>query len=1803
MSVIIKIVEVTDLDSKADRYIKIVFRGVEHLTQLIKGCKGTVTFNEEFTWPLRTPIAEDEFADLSLYSKSMFGSDKLVAVYKCPLSSLSGEETFELSDNLRNTYDRIIKSEIKLELTYRLPLKSESEDIRIELPDDIAEGDANGVIVNNMLREVPMGVAFKGPRSHISSSSNGRTESKFGPIGGEDRTDVAAGMEMKEVFHPRTPTIHLPKVVSAKYCEWQVQVKIIEAKSLSGMGIEPFVEISVGNQKKHTTTKPHNNNPSWDEFFVFEFKLPKEQLLDQIVLFQVVTGRSLVSQGTLIGQFKLDLWTVYEQNDHSFFSKWAVLLGAEPNDIKGHLRVDISVLGKGAHVKPPPQKQELAICDENMLLPRGIQAHRSVAAYSVRIYAAQGLPRMITNLMANVKKAITGKIKDLADPYVEVSFAGCKGRTKTIKSSYEPEFNQEIIFWEFLPPMCRRFKIQLRDGDEAIGTHFLDLKEISDMQGGTQRDGFMPCFGPCWVHLYGSTRDYSYFNENNELNEGIGEGISYRGRVLLEVETTEYEPCETGIVEVKDFLPPRASKKRKLPKERQFQLFSCFYEASMIDKRSGERPVQFEISIGEHGYHTEDNTSKDSKSLRGSKSEEELHLLQSDCDENSDGFTVTKALKPADHSKRYCIMRWEDCKPCLNLKFALGDERTRHFYQSIILKHYSRLEDNLDELDERIKLNLSGTKSVLKRVLQDLVHGCNALIKITNEKSSENDLRNILDEYRFEIRTTEVDRISKEAAEMLRNLTSDKECIRKICDDLREKHLNAIKKLLYEPHHGFPDIFIWMLSGGKRVAYARIPAVDVLFSGNDYERGLHCGKLQTVFLKPVVKKGNHETDWLIHAKLNMIVWLGLHSERHHVLKYAPKGFSKESEVPRSIKYNQSNHFILRAHIYQARSLFGSDDTGLSDALARVIYCDKVKETQVMWETRSPTWDQMLKFKKLTIWGDVDEFRCSPPLVVIEIYDKDKNSEMEFIGRSMATPVVKLLNQTYSKPFFPPVLQWFPIRRGEDKAGDLLAAFELFQTCDDDLSLPYDPDPLPNGVVGIPQEIKPKTMTYIVEVYFWGVREMKRVKYLHVIRPRVNLDCCYKVRAFDTKTRKKCQNKQQSISSSICKNARFNPNFEDPVVVFEVDLPDERYTPPVTIRVSDCRPFGRNVLAGSYVINSLQKYIQKTEDYERMIKTENHGFSRCFSTSASIPNGVTTDRKLPLPNATKENILKKTQKKKEEIIDWWTRLHVSECVTDSGTDTEDSGEAGNNNSNNNNNNNDAQVVPKIMIYPCELEKVKHFGEFSDAVETFPLTMGKQIGDDDDNFDLRRFSGKFKGCIRIWKAESLPDKYNDIESFKPTFREHKLLKYDPVKVLVRVYVIKGSNLKPADPNGKADPYLVVTLGKHKVNDKKNAVTRQLNPEFGRMFEFEAELPFDNLLTVQVFDWDLASFDDFIGETKIDIENRYYSKHRATCGLPLVYDPHGCCKWRDSMKPSQILLDLCKREGRPHPEFIENECRIGTKRFIPNSKSFKDEKGNSTPSKEHAALKALRDFATLEDGYHLVPEHIESRTLYRPDKPGISQGTVEMWVDMFSMEGPSPGPPVDIAPRKPEEFELRVIVWNTDHIPPADTNVLTGIPSSDIYVKGWLEGQIDDIQKTDVHYRSTDGNGMFNWRFVFPFLFHRAKQKFVTKKKASIIGFDEWEETHDPMLRLEVLDADVFSSDDLIGNLEINITKVPPPMKASKLCKLDMLDTKENLSSLIQNCAMRGWWAIRGYNEEGNIVQKGEVELEFELEKGRS
>ena len=56
--------------------------------------------------------------------------------------------------------------------------------------------------------------------------------------------------------------------------------------------------------------------------------------------------------------------------------------------------------------------------------------------------------------------------------------------------------------------------------------------------------------------------------------------------------------------------------------------------------------------------------------------------------------------------------------------------------------------------------------------------------------------------------------------------------------------------------------------------------------------------------------------------------------------------------------------------------------------------------------------------------------------------------------------------------------------------------------------------------------------------------------------------------------------------------------------------------------------------------------------------------------------------------------------------------------------------------------------------------------------------------------------------------------------------------------------------------------------------------------RVYELDCTIPLESELKVQIFDYDYLSGDDLIGETKIDLENRYLSTHRGICGLPKRY-----------------------------------------------------------------------------------------------------------------------------------------------------------------------------------------------------------------------------------------------------------------------------------------------------------------------------
>ena len=46
-----------------------------------------------------------------------------------------------------------------------------------------------------------------------------------------------------------------------------------------------------------------------------------------------------------------------------------------------------------------------------------------------------------------------------------------------------------------------------------------------------------------------------------------------------------------------------------------------------------------------------------------------------------------------------------------------------------------------------------------------------------------------------------------------------------------------------------------------------------------------------------------------------------------------------------------------------------------------------------------------------------------------------------------------------------------------------------------------------------------------------------------------------------------------------------------------------------------------------------------------------------------------------------------------------------------------------------------------------------------------------------------------------------------------------------------MIKANDLHPMDINGKADPYVVLSVGAKRTSDKDNYISKQLNPVFGK------------------------------------------------------------------------------------------------------------------------------------------------------------------------------------------------------------------------------------------------------------------------------------------------------------------------------------------------------------------------------------
>ncbi|MEQ2157949.1 hypothetical protein GOODEAATRI_007110 [Goodea atripinnis] len=127
------------------------------------------------------------------------------------------------------------------------------------------------------------------------------------------------------------------------------------------------------------------------------------------------------------------------------------------------------------------------------------------------------------------------------------------------------------------------------------------------------------------------------------------------------------------------------------------------------------------------------------------------------------------------------------------------------------------------------------------------------------------------------------------------------------------------------------------------------------------------------------------------------------------------------------------------------------------------------------------------------------------------------------------------------------------------------------------------------------------------------------------------------------------------------------------------------------------------------------------------------------------------------------------------------------------------------------------------------------------------------------------------VGMFKIYPLPD---DPSAPAPRRQFRKLPPNGIEDCLVRVYIIKAQGLQPKDANGK--------VGLNSPNQEADSSTTK----FKMMFELTCSLPLEKDLRVMLYDHDMLTKDEKIGETLIDLENRFLSKYGATCGLSQSY-----------------------------------------------------------------------------------------------------------------------------------------------------------------------------------------------------------------------------------------------------------------------------------------------------------------------------
>ncbi|OWK53651.1 Otoferlin [Lonchura striata] len=806
---------------------------------------------------------------------------------------------------------------------------------------------------------------------------------------------------------------------------FQVGINVIEAQKLVGVNINPFVVVKctkcLGPSLQGTPGSLGLSCLAFlFQYFLFDFYEPRDILFHRLIEI-----------------------SVYMSSSSSFTGYWYSLM---------ILCVDTVCNGQSKG-----ERQNMNLSFRNLLLPKRFPSERPWARVCIKLYSAEGLSSMRAGIMGGISKII-GERKVFIDPYVQVSFCG----------------------QQMFPPMSRKIKVQVLDDasvrDVAIATHYIDLQEISD----PDRKGFNPMFGQAWVNLYGSPQNSALWDVHKDFNEGMGEGIFYRGHILMAITVEIFSSPSAAErklgYRMRDALGKmKLKKKSEKSKEKTKELSQLQGEGEAGSFQEAKQPREVTVEVGE------------------------LHLLPE---------LSSPVLTWLIHAKSYSYLPMTHEKPCMQYSLSAEREtmahpnnldrcRTKYLMHNIDFRPLGLAPALTDGRGSDLQDGHVATMAQAWSRYLGLTHlvdfvGC--LLPYVFGENWRPRYRNGLGD---DLALGEEDwRIlySKQGLRVRQHLTQDN-----VKEKVKETRriLAKIRFMAKEPRCTLPDVLIWMLSNNRRVAYDRIPAQNILYSVVEEEKGKDCAKIQTVFMKV---PGLHTGE--IFAKLEIYMWLGVTKYAKNCLAELPEEFLSESEQeiaqlsaysPPSQLNRDGLFWGLPLSFFSQTSAISSSEPiciRLEGSFLQMIMAFQIHlqewcfqliarplgqcfgspsgtfvcpSSQMLEETLSPMWNDLLLSDQVIIDGKKKELKTETPIIIINLFSHNKFGSPDFLGQAFAVPQVKLVDEPYTKP----ALQFFDFYRGSKAAGELIATFELIEL---DYSGYLEPS--------VPEDVEPKEPSYL-----------------------------------------------------------------------------------------------------------------------------------------------------------------------------------------------------------------------------------------------------------------------------------------------------------------------------------------------------------------------------------------------------------------------------------------------------------------------------------------------------------------------------------------------------------------------------------------------------------------------------------------------------------------------------------------------------------------------------------------------------